>query len=137
VLVVIGLWFAAVLPGDPLHLFLWSLAISGSALFPVLLLSIWWKRMNVPGALAGMVVGLLLPIGAFVVVSFGALGDSALLVGVIGVPAAALASLLATWLGPAPSRHVLELVRDLRVPGGEAIADREARRQAQSRPKLG
>jgi cation/acetate symporter len=137
VLVVIGVWFAAVLPGDPLHLFLWSLAISGSALFPVLLLSIWWKRMNVPGALAGMVVGLLLPIGAFVVVSFGALGDSALLVGVIGVPAAALASLLATWLGPAPSRHVLELVRDLRVPGGEAIADREARRQAQSRPKLG
>jgi cation/acetate symporter len=106
-------------------------------LFPVLLLSIWWKRMNVPGALAGMVVGLLVPIGAFVVVAFGALGDAALLVAVVGVPAAVMAISVATWLGPAPSRHVLELVRDLRIPGGEAISDREARRQAQARPKLG
>ncbi|HEX4893708.1 MAG TPA: sodium:solute symporter, partial [Hyphomicrobiaceae bacterium] len=136
-LALVGVWLAAALPGDPLHLFLWSLAVSGSALFPVLLLSIWWKRMNVPGALAGMVVGLLVPIGAFAVVAFGALGDAALLVAVVGVPAAVMAISVATWLGPAPSRHVLELVRDLRIPGGEAISDREARRQAQARPKLG
>ena len=39
--------------GDPLELLLWSLALSGSSVFPVLVLSIWWKRTNVWGAMAG------------------------------------------------------------------------------------
>ena len=39
---------------SPLRLWLWALALTGSTLFPVLVLSIWWKRINQFGALAGI-----------------------------------------------------------------------------------
>ena len=48
---------ALVAPTDPLRLLLWSLALSGSTFFPVIVLSIWWKRMNEFGAIAGMSCG--------------------------------------------------------------------------------
>jgi cation/acetate symporter len=40
---------------------------------------------------------------------------------------------MATVMTPAPGRHVLELVRDIRVPGGEIIYDRETRLQRRQR----
>ena len=49
---------ALVVPGDPLELLMWSLALTGSTAFPVLLLSIWWKRCNGWGAMVGLLVGL-------------------------------------------------------------------------------
>jgi len=45
----------------------------------------------------------------------------------VGLPAGALGALLASIATPGPSRSVLELVREIRVPGGEVIYDREMR----------
>lgn len=125
----LGVLGAAVSTADPLRLVLWALAIIGSALFPVLVLSIWWKRMNAFGALAGVLTG-------FLVAAIAILGgqgpdpaiDSAL-ASVLGLPAAAVAAIAVTLVTPAPGRHVLELVRDIRVPGGEILYDREMRTQ--------
>ena len=38
-----------------------------------------------------------------------------------------IATIAATLATPRPGRHVLELVRDIRVPGGEILYDREMR----------
>jgi cation/acetate symporter len=32
-----------------------------------------------------------------------------------------------TYVTPAPSKHLFEFVRDIRVPGGDIIYDRETR----------
>lgn len=133
-LVVVGL-LAFWLPGDPLSLLLWALALSGSGLFPVLVLSIWWKRINPAGAVTAMATGVLVALLAWAAHGLDVLGDNAVLAAIVAVPAAIVAAIVASHLTPAPERHVLELVRDLRVPGGEAIADREARREMQMRRK--
>lgn len=125
---ILGGWLAVTLPSDPLSLMLWALALSGNGLFPVLLLSIWWKRLNGVGAVVAMLVGLGITVAAFVMQNLGLLGSSAVLVAVLGVPCALLAAIAASYVTAAPGRHILEMVRDLRIPGGEAIADREARR---------
>ncbi len=45
----------------------WSFALAGSALTPTLLISIWWRGTTARGAIAGMVVGATVAIGALVV----------------------------------------------------------------------
>ncbi len=124
-----GVLAAAFVTTDPLRVVLCALAISGSALFPVLLLSIWWKRMNAFGAMAGVLTGAL--VAAFAIA--GGQGPdatlSSALASIVGIPAAFAAVFAVTFATPPPSRHVLELVRDLRVPGGEILYDREMRTQ--------
>lgn len=46
---------------------------------------------------------------------------------IFAVPAGLLAAAIGTRIGPAANRQVLELVRDMRVPGGETVYDREQR----------
>lgn len=126
---------AVVASGDPLMLLLYAFAISGSALFPVLALSIWWKRLTAAGAIAGMSAGLA---GALIAVlaDFGTIGLHGLLGPAIGLPLAVGAALVVSHLTPVPGRHILEMVRDLRIPGGETIYDREVR-QARHRGTMG
>ena len=122
-----GGWMAAVTPGDPLELFLWSLALSGSTAFPVVALSIWWKRGTTWGALAGLISGFVVAAGAIMTGEITSLGLPGALAAVLGAPLSFAAILVVSILTPAPPRRVLELVRDLRIPGGETLYDREVR----------
>jgi cation/acetate symporter len=116
--------------GDPLVLMLYAILISGSTIFPVLLLSIWWKRLTVAGAIACLVTGLFTTL-AVLLADLASLGIPALLAPVIALPAALIAAGIASYLTPGPGRHILEMVRDLRIPGGETIYDREMRQARQ------
>lgn len=122
--------------GDPFLLMLYAIAISGSTVFPVLVLSIWWKRLTVGGAIACLLTGLLTAL-AVLLADLAWLGMPALLAPVVALPAALIAAGIGSYLTPVPGRHILELVRDLRIPGGEAIYDREMRqaRQRGQRPR--
>ena len=51
---------AAERPGTILSMVAWAFSIAGSALFPALVLGIFWDRATRQGALAGMLTGLLL-----------------------------------------------------------------------------
>lgn len=124
---VTGTWLAALVPADPLTLLLWAFALSGSTAFPVLLLSIWWKRINLAGALAGMLSGFLIAVLAILAGQTAWFGVHSAMAGVFAIPASFAAAIVAAYLTPAPSRHVLESVRDMRVPGGETLYDREQR----------
>ncbi|MEO8652087.1 MAG: sodium:solute symporter, partial [Hyphomicrobiaceae bacterium] len=111
----LGAWMALVVRGDPLELVMWSLALTGSTAFPVLLLSIWWKRCNGWGAMAGLLAGLGVAVVAMLGGELAGIGLPGPMAAVLGAPAALIASAVASMMTPAPARHVLELVRDLRV----------------------
>ncbi|MBX9925266.1 MAG: sodium:solute symporter [Hyphomicrobiaceae bacterium] len=125
--VIVGL--AMAVPADPLALLLWSLALTGSTLFPVMVLSIWWKRINAFGATAGIATGFGVAMLAIVSGAFDILKIDPALAGMFGIPASLAATMLTSLMTPAPSRHILEFVRDIRVPGGEILYDREMRMQ--------
>ncbi|MDR1995867.1 sodium:solute symporter family protein [Azonexus sp.] len=57
---VLAAFVAAEKPGTILSMVAWAFSIAGSALFPALVLGIFWRRTTRAGALAGMLVGLAL-----------------------------------------------------------------------------
>ncbi len=122
---------AVLVPGDPLMLYLNGLAFSGATLFPVLLLSVWWKRINAPGALAALATAFAATLIAFTATEIAGIGLPLAMAPALAAPLAIIAALVVSQLTPPPSRHILESVRDLRVPGGEAVHDRELRRARQ------
>ncbi|MEE8308783.1 MAG: sodium:solute symporter [Hyphomicrobium sp.] len=125
VVAILGGLMALVAPTDALSLLLTCLALTGSTLFPVLALSIWWKRMNAFGAMAGLASGF--GVAVVTMLAGSAIGLDGALAGLLGIPASVLGTILASLATPAPTRSVLELVREMRVPGGEVIYDREMR----------
>lgn len=117
-------WLA---PSDPLRLVLWALALTGAAMFPVLVCSIWWKRVNAFGAFAGVGVGFLVCTLAILLSEAGLLGLHSALASAIALPLGTAATIVVSLMTPSPSRHSLELIRDIRIPGGEILYDREMR----------
>lgn len=134
VVAAVGALVAAISSRDPLDLMLWSLAYS-AALFPVIMLAIWWKRTSALGALAGLAAGCAVTTLGLLLGAAGLFPLAAPLVPAIGAPAALVATLVVTRLSPNPKRHILEMVRDIRVPGGEPIYDRELRLARQQRQR--
>ncbi len=123
----VGTWLALMIPADPLDLLFWALALSASGFFPVIVLSIWWKRLNALGAMAGMAAGFGIAVLAIIAGEAALLGLPGALAGVFGIPAGFTAAIGASWLRPSISQNALELVHDMRVPGGETMFDREMR----------
>ncbi len=120
-------WLAIAAPADPLQLFLWSLTLSASSCFPVLLLAIWVKQTNAWGALAAMITGLVVTVLLILLSETGAIGLPSALAGAVGLPLAFAAALAAMRVTPAPGRNALDIVSEVRVPGGETLYDRELR----------
>lgn len=134
---VFGGLVAQLASGDALKLVLWALALTASTGFPVLVASIWWKRVNQFGALAGIVTGFTVAVLTILAAEAEFIALHSALAAVIAVPSgiAALASVSLMTLPP--NRHALELVRDVRVPGGEILYDREMRMQRQKQIRRG
>ena len=122
-------WVAAAVPADPLRLMLWAFAFSASTSFPVVVLSIWWKRLNAAGAFAGLLAGFVVTVLAILVGQAAWLGIPSELSAVFGMPASIIAAIIVARATPPPDRPILQLVADMRLPGGETMQDREARLQ--------
>ncbi len=127
VVAIVTCWIAIFIPSDPFQLMLWGLALSASAGFPVIVLSIWWKRLNAVGAAAGIVVGFGVAVLAILGAEAGWLGLPSVLAATLGVPAGFAGAVLIGYAFPGPDRIVLERVRAMRLPGGETMEDRESR----------
>ncbi|HEX5999085.1 MAG TPA: sodium:solute symporter [Hyphomicrobiaceae bacterium] len=125
----VTVWIAAVAPADPLRLFLWSLCYSAACVFPVLLLSIWWKRCTAWGAIAGLLAGLAATTAAILLGESGTWALPSVLAGAVGLPISVAATIGTSVLTPRPSRHVIDILQEIRVPGGETLYDRELRLQ--------
>jgi cation/acetate symporter len=120
-------WLAVATPGDPMQWFLWAVSLNASACFPVLLLAIWWKRINALGAISAMSTGFAVAVFVMLLSETGAIAWPSALAGAIGLPPAFAVAIAVSLATPLPSRNVLDIVHDLRVPGGETLYDREMR----------
>jgi cation/acetate symporter len=125
----VAVWIAIAAPADPLRLFLWSLAYSGSTAFPVLLLSIWWKRITAWGAIAGLLAGLAATTAAILLGEAAVWTLPSVLAGAVGLPCGLAAAIATSLLTPPPSQHSIAMLQEIRVPGGETLYDRELRLQ--------
>lgn len=133
-----GMWLATTVPADPLELALWSLAISGSTAFPALILAVWWKRCNAWGVVVGLLTGLGVAASTLILGEVIGIGLPGSLAAIAGAPASFAAAMIVSVMTLKPNRHALEMVRDLRIPGGETLYDRELRlEQARQRRQAG
>ncbi|WP_129667288.1 cation acetate symporter [Phytoactinopolyspora endophytica] len=123
----------------------WAFALAGSALTPVFVLAIWWRRTTAPGAVAGMVTGAvaaMLLFGTGTVVGGRGLSEMMLTPTVIAAPLAAGVTILVSlrtrtptdldqlWLrlhGTAADRRAERLAR-LTIAGTTAGATRPRER---------
>jgi cation/acetate symporter len=117
----------AQMPSDPLELAFWGLGLSASASFPVLILSVLWKRLSASGAVAGMLTGTVVAVGLVLIGEAGFVILDGPLAALVAMPAAVSAAVIVTRTSAPVGRSTLEFVRDMRVPGGETMLDRQRR----------
>lgn len=113
---------------DPLKMVMAALCLTGAVLFPIMVLSIWWKSVTRLGALVGLVAGI---ITCVVLIEAGlsqSIGIPMEAAGALTMPVTAAVAMVVSLLRPEVNRHALEIVRDIRIPGGDIIYDREMQR---------
>ncbi|WP_322496009.1 sodium:solute symporter family protein [Chloroflexus sp.] len=98
----------------------WAFSMAAATFFPVVLLGIFWKRANGPGAIAGMIGGLAVTLfymfNNYTNPAFNVLGISHLGSGIFGLPVAIILIVVVSLLTKEPSKETQELVENLRNP---------------------
>ncbi len=132
-------WIAANGDYDSFKLLAYAFSISGSALFPPLVLAIWWRSCNKSAAILGMLAGLftvLLTIW-FAERGMPLLGVDGYIAAVLGFPASLAVTVIISFTSAEPIKIHNEIIDDIRIPGGEALYDRALRnRQRRLQKKL-
>lgn len=99
----------------------WAFSYAASSIFPALVLGIWWRRTTAAGAIAGMIVGLVISIYYSFAHFNGAanwFGIDNRSAGLFGVPAAFLVMIVVSLLTPEPDKKLQEFVYSVRFPKG-------------------
>jgi len=118
---------------DVLRAAAWAMSLTASAFLPVLILSIWWKKITMFGALAGMVAGFAVALAHIAIseMAGGSLfGLSSLLSAVVAVPIGTATAVAISLMGKPPAERI-EFVDEMRDPSGQALYDRSVREAAQ------
>ena len=102
----------------------WAFCFACSGLFFPLVLGIWWKRANRPGAIAGMVAGFVA--GTIYLIHVYNGGDQLwsidhLRFGMIGMPVSLVAMVVVSLVTEAPDAEMQAMVDETRVPTGKTI----------------
>ena len=120
-------------PGFAAEVVALAFGLAASSLFPVLLMGIFYKRMNREGAIAGMLAGLVATVGYIFVfkgmffipgtnlypdtAEYWLLGVQPESFGAIGAAINFIVAFIVCAVTPAPSARVQQMVEDIRVPG--------------------
>ncbi|MEO8599734.1 MAG: sodium:solute symporter family protein [bacterium] len=124
VVALVAAYTASLKPGDILSMVGAAFSMAASALFPALVLGVFWKRANQQGAIVGMVTGFAVCV-YYIVHTYPALGGSSaaqwfhiapISAGVFGVPAGMLALIIASLATPPPKPETLAFVDHIRAP---------------------
>lgn len=106
--------------GIIVQLVAWAFSFAAATLFPVLVLGIFWKRANARGAVAGMLVGLVVTIAYMLLnvrdPSFNVLGITHVAAGVFGILANFAVTIGVSLRSANESRETKALVESLRQP---------------------
>jgi cation/acetate symporter len=97
----------------------WAFSLAGASFFPALVMGIWWKRANKPGAVWGMIAGLAVTtyylIGSrFYGVSW--FGTQTIASAIFGLPVGFLVIWIVSLVTAAPPQAVQDLVVSVRYP---------------------
>jgi cation/acetate symporter len=124
VVAVVAAWVASMRPDNILFMVGLAFSIGASAFFPALVLGIFWKRANRPGAVTGMLVGLAVTI-FYAVRTHPFFGGSManawfdinpISAGVFGVPLGFVTIVVVSLLTRPPPREIQDLVDYVRYP---------------------
>jgi cation/acetate symporter len=103
----------------------WAFDFAMSGLFFPLVLGVWWKRANRPGAIAGMLVGLAAGTWYLYMVKWGGMvpwwGMDDLRFGMVGAAASVVAMVAVTLMTEAPDKETQDMVDEVRIPSGKTI----------------
>ena len=98
-----------------------AFGLAAASFFPVLVLGIFWKRANAPGAISGMIVGLTTAAVYMYMLIWGGMepwfGVNKAGVGIISAGLNAITLVVVSLLTPPPSQELQDLVEDVRYPG--------------------
>ncbi len=133
VAVVIAAYFGINPPGFVAQVVAWAFGLAAASFFPAILLGIFYKRMNMQGAVAGMIVGLVFT-GAYIIY-FKYMGGTADQwwfgispegIGTLGMIFNFIVALVVSSMTPPPPENIQALVEDIRIPrGAGAPADHD------------
>lgn len=115
-------------PGFVAQVVAFAFGLAAASFFPVILLGIFYKRMNKEAAIAGMITGLVFTFSYIVYFKFVSPADnnpehwwfgiSPEGIGTLGMVANFVVSLVVCRFTPPPPQEVQDLVEHIRIPGG-------------------
>ncbi|MDP4997475.1 MAG: cation acetate symporter [Saprospiraceae bacterium] len=127
--VVIAGYFGINPPGFVAQVVAWAFGLAAASFFPAILLGIFSKRMNMQGAIAGMLSGLIFTGSYIIYFKYGAgkaedywWGISPEGIGTLGMLINFAVSGIVSAFTPPPPAAVQDMVEDIRVPRGAAAA---------------
>jgi len=132
VAVVVAGWLGIDPPGFVAEVVAFAFGLAASSFFPVLVLGIFWKRMNREGAIAGMVSGIAFTAAYIIYFKFidpaantpgsWLFGISPEGIGTVGMLLNFGVATAVSLLTPPPPPEVQQLVEDIRIPVGAGPA---------------
>ncbi len=131
VAVVIAGYFGINPPGFVAEVVAFAFGLAAASFFPVIIMGIFWKKMNKQGAISGMIVGIVFTAG-YIIAFKGIfmeplwentadnwlLGISPEGIGTLGMLLNFLTALIVSRFYPEPPANVQDLVEDIRIPRG-------------------
>ena len=129
VAVVIAGYFGMNPPGFVAQVVAWAFGLAAASFFPAIILGIFYKRMNMQGAIAGMVTGLVFTAAYIFHFKYGGgrpenywFGITPEGIGTLGMLFNLVVSLVVSNFTPAPPKEIQDLVENIRIPRGAGAA---------------
>ncbi len=125
VAVIIAGYFGMNPPGFVAQVVAWAFGLAAASFFPAIILGIFYKRMNMEGAVAGMITGLVFTAIYIWFFKYGGgrpedywFGISPEGIGTLGMLFNLAVALVVSNFTPPPPTEVQELVENIRIPRG-------------------
>ncbi len=129
VAVVIAGYFGINPPGFVAQVVAWAFGLAAASFFPAIILGIFYKRMNMQGAVAGMITGLVFTGSYIWYFKYGGgspadywFGISPEGIGTLGMLLNTAVALVISSVTPPPPPEVQAIVENIRVPRGAGAA---------------
>lgn len=127
--VCIAAYFGINPPGFVAQVVAWAFGLAAASFFPAIVLGIFYKRMNMEGAVAGMLTGLIFTASYIIYFKYGGGTPDQYFftispegIGTLGMLLNFAVSLIVSNMTPPPPQEVQDLVESIRVPSGAGAA---------------
>ena len=107
---------------------IWAFDFAMSGLFFPLVLGVWWKRANAPGAVAGMLGGLAAGTAYLIAVRTGYpgfWGVTQLTFGIVGSLVSLVLMVVVSLMTKAPDSATQKMVDEVRIPSGKTVLGKQ------------